>query len=127
MLLRTVFKPNILYRSTKAAEGNFVKINLKKKSHVKGYALRGVGLRKQVRCERSYDPRMDGWMSELISSLCLAIHGEVPAERGALWRGRSILWQRKERWIQRGVQSAGGHMLQVWRDGTLGHRLQGTR
>lgn len=32
----------------KGAEGNFVKINLKKKSHVKGYALRGVGLRKQV-------------------------------------------------------------------------------
>lgn len=33
----------------KGAEGNFVKINLKKKSHVKGYALRGVALRKQVR------------------------------------------------------------------------------
>lgn len=32
----------------KGAEGNFVKINLKKKSHVKGYALRGAGLRKQV-------------------------------------------------------------------------------
>uniref|UniRef100_A0AAQ6ACX3 DNA 3'-5' helicase n=1 Tax=Amphiprion ocellaris TaxID=80972 RepID=A0AAQ6ACX3_AMPOC len=31
-----------------SAEGNFVKINLKKKSHVKGYALRGIGLRKQV-------------------------------------------------------------------------------
>ncbi|XP_039978354.1 ATP-dependent DNA helicase Q4 isoform X2 [Xiphias gladius] len=30
------------------AEGNFVKINLKKKSHVKGYALRGVALRKQL-------------------------------------------------------------------------------
>ncbi|XP_044028662.1 ATP-dependent DNA helicase Q4 isoform X2 [Siniperca chuatsi] len=35
-------------RSMKGAEGNFVKINLKKKSHVKGYALRGVGLRKQL-------------------------------------------------------------------------------
>ncbi|XP_053190225.1 ATP-dependent DNA helicase Q4 [Scomber japonicus] len=35
-------------RSTKGAEGNFVKINLKKKSHVKGYALRGAGLRKQL-------------------------------------------------------------------------------
>lgn len=33
----------------KGADGNYVKINLKKKSHVKGYALRGVGLRKQVR------------------------------------------------------------------------------
>lgn len=33
----------------KGAEGNYVKINLKKKSHVKGYALRGVALRKQVR------------------------------------------------------------------------------
>ncbi|XP_061753545.1 ATP-dependent DNA helicase Q4 [Nerophis ophidion] len=35
-------------RGTKAAEGNFVKINLKKKSHVKGYALRGLALRKQL-------------------------------------------------------------------------------
>ncbi|XP_007564958.1 ATP-dependent DNA helicase Q4 isoform X1 [Poecilia formosa] len=35
-------------RGTKGAEGNFVKINLKKKSHVKGYALRGIGLRKQL-------------------------------------------------------------------------------
>lgn len=32
----------------KGADGNYVKINLKKKSHVKGYALRGVALRKQV-------------------------------------------------------------------------------
>ncbi|XP_072226828.1 ATP-dependent DNA helicase Q4 [Leuresthes tenuis] len=30
------------------AEGNFVKINLRTKSHVKGYALRGIGLRKQL-------------------------------------------------------------------------------
>ncbi|KAK2830464.1 hypothetical protein Q5P01_018395 [Channa striata] len=35
-------------RSLNGAEGNFVKINLKKKSHVKGYALRGVALRKQL-------------------------------------------------------------------------------
>uniref|UniRef100_A0A8D3DYQ4 DNA 3'-5' helicase n=1 Tax=Scophthalmus maximus TaxID=52904 RepID=A0A8D3DYQ4_SCOMX len=35
-------------RSVKGADGNFVKINLKKKSHVKGYALRGVFLRKQM-------------------------------------------------------------------------------
>ncbi|KAM6899998.1 ATP-dependent DNA helicase Q4 [Xenentodon cancila] len=35
-------------RLTKNSEGNFVKINLKKKSHVKGYALRGVALRKQL-------------------------------------------------------------------------------
>ncbi|XP_034401343.1 ATP-dependent DNA helicase Q4 [Cyclopterus lumpus] len=32
----------------KGLEGNFVKINLKKKSHVKGYAVRGAGLRKQM-------------------------------------------------------------------------------
>uniref|UniRef100_A0A665TRD5 DNA 3'-5' helicase n=1 Tax=Echeneis naucrates TaxID=173247 RepID=A0A665TRD5_ECHNA len=32
----------------KSAEGNYVKINLKKKSHVRGYALRGVALRKQL-------------------------------------------------------------------------------
>ncbi|XP_073338845.1 ATP-dependent DNA helicase Q4 isoform X2 [Pagrus major] len=35
-------------KNLKGAEGNFVKINLKKKSHVKGYALRGAGLRKQL-------------------------------------------------------------------------------
>nr|XP_033492417.1 ATP-dependent DNA helicase Q4 isoform X1 [Epinephelus lanceolatus] len=35
-------------KGMKSAEGNFVKINLKKKSHVKGYALRGAGLRKQM-------------------------------------------------------------------------------
>ncbi|XP_056154015.1 ATP-dependent DNA helicase Q4 [Lampris incognitus] len=35
-------------RYTKNSDGNFVKINLKKKSHVKGYALRGAGLRKQM-------------------------------------------------------------------------------
>ncbi|XP_029370262.1 ATP-dependent DNA helicase Q4 [Echeneis naucrates] len=35
-------------RSMKSAEGNYVKINLKKKSHVRGYALRGVALRKQL-------------------------------------------------------------------------------
>ncbi|KAM9838217.1 ATP-dependent DNA helicase Q4 [Aulostomus maculatus] len=35
-------------RSMKGTEGNFVKINLKKKSHVKGYALRGMALRKQL-------------------------------------------------------------------------------
>ncbi|XP_019957451.2 ATP-dependent DNA helicase Q4 isoform X2 [Paralichthys olivaceus] len=35
-------------RGMKGAEGNFVKINLKKKSHVKGYALRGMALRKQL-------------------------------------------------------------------------------
>ncbi|XP_042362656.1 ATP-dependent DNA helicase Q4 [Plectropomus leopardus] len=35
-------------KGVKSAEGNFVKINLKKKSHVKGYALRGAGLRKQM-------------------------------------------------------------------------------
>lgn len=35
-------------RSTKNTDGNFVKINLKKKSHVKGFALRGAALRKQM-------------------------------------------------------------------------------
>ncbi|XP_076157916.1 ATP-dependent DNA helicase Q4 [Alosa pseudoharengus] len=35
-------------RGTKNTDANFVKINLKKKSHVKGYALRGAGLRKQM-------------------------------------------------------------------------------
>lgn len=40
--------PPCFNRVTKGAEGNFVKINLKKKSHVKGYALRGIALRRQV-------------------------------------------------------------------------------
>ncbi|XP_058233222.1 ATP-dependent DNA helicase Q4 isoform X1 [Hemibagrus wyckioides] len=35
-------------RVTKNTDGNFVKINLKKKSHVKGFALRGAALRKQM-------------------------------------------------------------------------------
>ncbi|XP_069550310.1 ATP-dependent DNA helicase Q4 [Brachyistius frenatus] len=35
-------------RAMKGAEGNFVKINLKKKSHVKGYALRGMAMRRQL-------------------------------------------------------------------------------
>nr|XP_020453109.1 ATP-dependent DNA helicase Q4 [Monopterus albus] len=39
-------------RSKKGAEGNFVKINLKKRSHVKGYALRGVALRKQLSMQK---------------------------------------------------------------------------
>uniref|UniRef100_A0A672Z955 DNA 3'-5' helicase n=1 Tax=Sphaeramia orbicularis TaxID=375764 RepID=A0A672Z955_9TELE len=39
---------NLRLRNMKGAEGNFVKINLKKKSHVKGYALRGMALRKQM-------------------------------------------------------------------------------
>ncbi|XP_076866047.1 ATP-dependent DNA helicase Q4 isoform X2 [Brachyhypopomus gauderio] len=35
-------------RHTKNTDGNFVRINLKKKSHVKGFALRGTALRKQM-------------------------------------------------------------------------------
>ncbi|XP_053719047.1 ATP-dependent DNA helicase Q4 isoform X1 [Synchiropus splendidus] len=38
--------------SMKGAEGNYVKINLKKKSHVKGYALRGSFLRKQLYAQK---------------------------------------------------------------------------
>ncbi|KAM3596914.1 uncharacterized protein V6R79_022830 [Siganus canaliculatus] len=45
---RLHYSQPIKARNNKGAEGNFVKINLKKKSHVKGYALRGVGLRKQL-------------------------------------------------------------------------------
>ncbi|KAK1785523.1 hypothetical protein P4O66_018884, partial [Electrophorus voltai] len=35
-------------RLPKNTDGNFVRINLKKKSHVKGFALRGAALRKQM-------------------------------------------------------------------------------
>ncbi|XP_051812041.1 ATP-dependent DNA helicase Q4 [Acanthochromis polyacanthus] len=47
-LNRTYRTQSVRARVAKGVEGNFVKINLKKKSHVKGYALRGVGLRKQL-------------------------------------------------------------------------------
>ncbi|XP_035284076.1 ATP-dependent DNA helicase Q4 [Anguilla anguilla] len=39
-------------RAPKNSAGNFVKINLKKKSHVKGFALRGAALRKQMYMEK---------------------------------------------------------------------------
>ncbi|XP_054620170.1 ATP-dependent DNA helicase Q4 [Dunckerocampus dactyliophorus] len=45
---RSYHAQSVRARGMKAEEGNFVKINLKKKSHVKGYALRGLGLRKQL-------------------------------------------------------------------------------
>uniref|UniRef100_A0A8C8SQ83 DNA 3'-5' helicase n=1 Tax=Pelusios castaneus TaxID=367368 RepID=A0A8C8SQ83_9SAUR len=38
-----------LSRAPPKKDGNFVRLNLKKKSHVKGYALKGSRLRKQVR------------------------------------------------------------------------------
>ncbi|XP_066531335.1 ATP-dependent DNA helicase Q4 [Hoplias malabaricus] len=41
-------KNTVRSRPTKNSDGNFVKINLKKKSHVKGFALRGAALRKQM-------------------------------------------------------------------------------
>ncbi|RVE67271.1 hypothetical protein OJAV_G00115640 [Oryzias javanicus] len=44
--------PSAKPRAAKGAEGNFVKINLKKKSHVKGYALRGQGLRRQLSLQK---------------------------------------------------------------------------
>ncbi|KAJ8386837.1 hypothetical protein AAFF_G00166320 [Aldrovandia affinis] len=39
-------------RAPKNSDGNFVKINLKKKSHVKGFALRGAALRRQMYMEK---------------------------------------------------------------------------
>ncbi|KAL2080063.1 hypothetical protein ACEWY4_023856 [Coilia grayii] len=41
-------KNSVRPRGIKNTDGNFVKINLKKKSHVKGFALRGAALRKQM-------------------------------------------------------------------------------
>ncbi|XP_059899417.1 ATP-dependent DNA helicase Q4 isoform X2 [Gadus macrocephalus] len=46
------YKTQPASRVSKVTEGNFIKINLKKKSHVKGYALRGAGLRKQMYMEK---------------------------------------------------------------------------
>uniref|UniRef100_A0AAY4E4A7 DNA 3'-5' helicase n=1 Tax=Denticeps clupeoides TaxID=299321 RepID=A0AAY4E4A7_9TELE len=45
-VVKTFFRR--LTRAPKNTDGNFVKINLKKKSHVKGFALRGAALRKQM-------------------------------------------------------------------------------
>ncbi|XP_029514695.2 ATP-dependent DNA helicase Q4-like isoform X1 [Oncorhynchus nerka] len=39
-------------KPTKNSDCNFVRINLKNKSHVKGYACRGAGLRKQLTMEK---------------------------------------------------------------------------
>jgi len=64
----------------------------------------------------------------VITSLCFSdVHAEVPAEGRTLWWSWRIFWQRKEGRIQRGVQPTRRHLLQVWRDRTLGLRLQGTR
>ncbi|XP_056597984.1 ATP-dependent DNA helicase Q4 [Triplophysa dalaica] len=41
-------KNTVNVKSNKNTDGNFVKINLKKKSHVKGFALRGAAMRKQM-------------------------------------------------------------------------------
>ncbi len=57
----------------------------------------------------------------------LVVHAEVSAERWTFWWRWWIFRQRKEGWIQRGVQSPRWHLLQVWWDRTLGHGLQGTR
>ncbi|KAJ8273375.1 hypothetical protein GJAV_G00100890 [Gymnothorax javanicus] len=45
-------KSAVKVRAPKNSDGNFVKINLKKKSHVKGFALRGAALRKQMYMEK---------------------------------------------------------------------------
>ncbi|XP_061111178.1 ATP-dependent DNA helicase Q4 [Conger conger] len=45
-------KNTVKVRAPKNSDGNFVKINLKKKSHVKGFALRGAALRKQMYLEK---------------------------------------------------------------------------
>ncbi|XP_063041795.1 ATP-dependent DNA helicase Q4 [Engraulis encrasicolus] len=44
----TRVKNTVRPRGIKNSDSNFVKINLKKKSHVKGFALRGAALRKQM-------------------------------------------------------------------------------
>ncbi|MBN3283160.1 RECQ4 helicase, partial [Polyodon spathula] len=45
---RAEVRNSAVSRTAPKRDGNFVKINLKKKSHVKGYALRGAALRKQM-------------------------------------------------------------------------------
>ncbi|KAJ8334100.1 hypothetical protein SKAU_G00397390 [Synaphobranchus kaupii] len=45
-------KNTVKARASKNSDGNFVKINLKIKSHVKGFALRGAALRKQMYIEK---------------------------------------------------------------------------
>ncbi|XP_055081382.1 ATP-dependent DNA helicase Q4 isoform X2 [Periophthalmus magnuspinnatus] len=49
---RKLYQPGLNKPRNMKMEGNFVKINLKKKSHVKGYALRGMALRRQMYMEK---------------------------------------------------------------------------
>lgn len=49
---RKLYQPNLNKPKNMKTEANFVKINLKKKSHVKGYALRGMALRRQIYMEK---------------------------------------------------------------------------
>ncbi|KAK7898937.1 hypothetical protein WMY93_019790 [Mugilogobius chulae] len=49
---RKLYQPGLNKPKNMKTEGNFVKINLKKKSHVKGYALRGMALRRQIYMEK---------------------------------------------------------------------------
>ncbi|XP_072304035.1 ATP-dependent DNA helicase Q4 [Eucyclogobius newberryi] len=49
---RKLYQPGLNKPKNMKTEGNFVKINLKKKSHVKGYALRGMALRRQMYMEK---------------------------------------------------------------------------
>lgn len=49
---RKLYQPQLNKAKNMKTEGNFVKINLKKKSHVKGYALRGMALRRQMYTEK---------------------------------------------------------------------------
>ncbi|RXM27385.1 ATP-dependent DNA helicase Q4 [Acipenser ruthenus] len=45
---RAEVRNSAVSRTAPKSDGNFVKINLKRKSHVKGYALKGAALRKQM-------------------------------------------------------------------------------
>ncbi|XP_055013527.1 ATP-dependent DNA helicase Q4 [Boleophthalmus pectinirostris] len=49
---KKLYQPGLNKPRNMKTEGNFVKINLKKKSHVKGYALRGMALRRQMYMEK---------------------------------------------------------------------------
>ena len=100
-----------------------MRINLKKKSHVKGFALRGAVLRKQV--GEDWSGTSSGFGSQFSLDLitcvsvsvcvCVAdVHAEVPAEGRAVWRSDGA-GQRKVLW----VQSSRRQLLQVWRDGPL--------
>lgn len=84
----------IRIRVTKNTDGNFVKINLKKKSHVKGFALRGAALRKhvsgtEIKQNRFKSPSRVVTHQKKWMELCLCVICRCTC-RSSSWRARGL-------------------------------------